>query len=249
MSCSVMVRCPLSPPWPPPAPNRHPGGRARCPPAAAARRGRVGPRLGGRGGERICPEPVEGGAERGGRPAAGPLPASPASGRGGFPCPSASRIPFLHRVSFHSIPFAPPPRGTRRTLQMAALAPPTARPASGPCFARIARGRGRASAPARFARLIARASQRAHFACASNRGRSAPGRREGSGPRGLRLPRTHHNTIFCRSSPLLRIISKISNKLIQQAGRDTLPPGSARVRTGDSPNPPPGHCGGFRFRT
>ena len=232
MFCHVLSwsAVPLSPPWPPPAPNRHPGSRPRSPPAAAARRVRVGPRLGDRGDERICPEPVEGAcpepvegacpepvegrAERGGRPAAGPLPASPASGRGDFACPSVSCMPFLHRVSFHSVPFAPPPRGTRRTLQMAALAPPAARPASGPCFARIACGRGRVSAPARFARLIARASRRAHFACASNRGRSAPGRREGSGPRGLRLPRTHHNTIFCRSSPLLRIISKISNKLI-----------------------------------
>jgi len=36
---------------------------------------------------------------------------------------------------------------------------------TGPCFARNARGRGRALAPARFARLIARARQSAHFSC------------------------------------------------------------------------------------
>ena len=46
-------------------------------------------------------------------------------------------------------------------------------------FPRVSRARGRAFAPARFARLIARANQSAHFACASNRGRSAPGRRGG----------------------------------------------------------------------
>jgi len=41
-------------------------------------------------------------------------------------------------------------------------------------------------APARFARLIARASRRAHFACLLNRGRSAPGWREGK--RSARTP-------------------------------------------------------------
>ena len=61
----------------------------------------------------------------------------------------------------------------------------TARPAGErPCFARIACGCGRASAPARFARLIARARQRAHFTCALNQGRSAPGRHGQEAARG-----------------------------------------------------------------
>ena len=54
-----------------------------------------------------------------GCPAAVPLPTSPASGRGDFACPSVSCMRFLHRI-----PFAPPPRRTWRTMQMAALTPP-----------------------------------------------------------------------------------------------------------------------------
>ena len=50
-----------------------------------------------------------------------------------------------HRSSL-SVPFSPPPAC-----------------GAGPCFARIARGRARPSAPARFARLIARARQSAHL--------------------------------------------------------------------------------------
>ena len=41
---------------------------------------------------------------------------------------------------------------------------------AGPCFARIARGCGRVSAPARFARLIARARLRAYVSCPFLRG-------------------------------------------------------------------------------
>ncbi len=41
---------------------------------------------------------------------------------------------------------------------------------AGPCFARIARGCGRVSAPARFARLIARARLRAYLSCPFLRG-------------------------------------------------------------------------------
>ncbi len=50
---------------------------------------------------------------------------------------------------------------------------------SDPYSRAIAGGRGRAIAPARFARLIARARgrRRAHLVCRLNRGRSAPGRR------------------------------------------------------------------------
>ena len=91
------------------------------------------------------------------------------------------------------------PLRTRRTLRMAALTPPPANdgvdaaagsPAWRDPVSRVPRppapARQRALAPARFARLIARASRRTHFACASNRGRSAPGRREGK--RSARTP-------------------------------------------------------------
>ncbi len=71
--------------------------------------------------------------------AAGPLPSSPASGRGDFECPSVSRIPFLHRVSFPSLSFVPSPTC----------------PASGTLVSRVSRAGGRPLAPARFARLIA----------------------------------------------------------------------------------------------
>ena len=78
----------------------------------------------------------------------------------------------------------------------------TARPGGKrPCFARIAGGRRRALAPARFARLIARARQRAHFACALNQGRSAPGRHGREAARGCTFPRTHHTILILRSSP------------------------------------------------
>ena len=56
---------------------------------------------------------------------------------------------------------------------------------AGPCFARIARGCGRVSAPARFARLIARASRKAHLSCPFLRGlRTGAGAAEN----GLRTP-------------------------------------------------------------
>ena len=56
-------------------------------------------------------------------------------------------------------------------------------------------GRGRALAPARFARLIARARgrQRTHLACLPNRGRSAPGRCGRDAVHGCRFPRTNHS--------------------------------------------------------
>ena len=83
----------------------------------------------------------------------------------------------------------------------------TARPAGErPCFARIACGCGRASAPARFARLIARARQRAHFACALNQGRSAPDRHGREAARGCPFPRTHHTTPILRSSPIRELL-------------------------------------------
>ena len=69
---------------------------------------------------------------------------------------------FSYPVSFHSVPFR------RRIVRQA-----------GPCFARIAGGRGRVSAPARFARLIARARRQTHLPHAFHRGFSKlapPGR-------------------------------------------------------------------------
>ncbi len=82
--------------------------------------------------------------------------------------PFRSRIPRLPCASFRSCPPVPPPRRMRRTLHMAALAPPTGRPARRDPVLRANRVRARAQAggrfaPARFARLIARASQRTHF--------------------------------------------------------------------------------------
>ncbi len=76
---------------------------------------------------------------------------SPSCGRGDFACPSVFRMAFLHRVPFRS------PR--RRPGRQAG--PFTARIACAP-----ARGPGRVFAPARFARLIARARDpeiRAHL--------------------------------------------------------------------------------------
>ena len=124
--------------------------------------------------------------------AAGPLPSSPASGRGDFASPSVFRMPFLHRIPPRSVPFAPPP----------------ARQA-GPCFARIACGRGRVFAPARFARLIAPA-------CARPRNQGAPlpsvplesfSRRREAAPR-MPLPLLHISTDFQNTSPLRELIQK-----------------------------------------
>ena len=80
---------------------------------------------------------------------------------------------FVFGIGFFSpfvfVPLSPPPRRTRRTrrtLQMAALAPPPGSPTRRDPDSRVfcARPRrcGRVSAPARFARLIARASRRTH---------------------------------------------------------------------------------------
>ena len=83
----------------------------------------------------------------------------------------------------------------------------TARPrGKRPCFARFACGCGRALAPARFARLIARARQRAHFACALNQGRFAPGRHGREAARGCPFPRTHHTTLIFMSSPIRELL-------------------------------------------
>ena len=82
------------------------------------------------------------------------------------PCPSASCMLFPHLVSFHSVPFSPPPAWQRRD------------PVSRVSCAGACAGGGARIAAARLARLIARARgrHRTHFACRLNRGRSAPDR-------------------------------------------------------------------------
>ena len=79
--------------------------------------------------------------------------------------------------------------GSRSTRQ--------ARHRSDPLSRAFACGRGRVSAPARFARLIARTRgrHRTHLTCRLNRGRSAPGRRGREAVHGCRFPRTHNSTL------------------------------------------------------
>ena len=75
--------------------------------------------------------------------------------------------------------------------------PPRRRPGGrDPLPRAFACGRGRALAPARFARLIARTrgKHRTHLTCRLNRGRSAPGRHGRDAVHGCRFPRTHHST-------------------------------------------------------
>jgi len=57
-----------------------------------------------------------------------------------------------------------------RSSSLSFALPAAVLPAAGPCFARIARGRGRPLAPARFAHLIARARRRTHLSRAFLRG-------------------------------------------------------------------------------
>ena len=91
--------------------------------------------------------------------------ARPGMGCGDLPgsdsCLSSARLFPSAPVSFH------PPRRRRTGIGATLLS------------RAFACGRGRVSAPARFARLIARArgGRRTHFACRLKRGRSAPGRR------------------------------------------------------------------------
>jgi len=162
--------------------------RPLFPPPKLAREGR--PRIPIRGPRREALSRP--GKALSGCPAAVPLPTSPASGRGDFASPSVFRMPFLHRIPPRSVPFAPPP----------------ARQA-GPCFARIACGRGRVFAPARFARLIAPA-------CARPRNQGAPlpsvplesfSRRREAAPR-MPLPLLHISTDFQNTSPLRELIQK-----------------------------------------
>ena len=109
------------------------------------------------------------------------------------PYPSACRMPFPPLVSFHSVPFFPERRD----------------PDSRVSCARACAGAGARFAAARFARLIARTRgrQRAHLACRLDRGRSACApARAGGGPRGLRLPRTHHSTVPENASALRELL-------------------------------------------
>ena len=163
----------------------------RCHGRARVARRRAGPPWGVRGSAGSCEAAAD-----------GLLP----GGEGGFVCGGRFRHGRRLLGSFD----VPPP-------QRSAAAPDcawpggrgwrTARPGGRrPCFARIACGCGRASAPAQFARLTARVRQRAHFACALNRGRSAPGRHGREAARGCPFPRTHHTTLILRSSPIRELL-------------------------------------------
>ena len=98
-----------------------------------------------------------------------------------------------------------------------------------PLFARILRGRlcrrGRALAPARLARLIARmrlrarGKRRAQLACRQNRGRSAPGRRGRDAVHGCRFPWTHHSTLFDNAI----LIEKYYINFMNDCSRPSLP--------------------------
>ena len=125
-----------------------------------------------------------------------------------------SGMSFLHRVSFHSVPFSPPPRRTRRTLQMAALAPPPACPASGSLF-RAYRARARAGVGAGAVRApdCAREAEDAPLPCVSQGfsktaplGRATPKKR-------LRTPllpfTAYHRISYVK--PIFGIISEIEN--------------------------------------
>ena len=109
--------------------------------------------------------------------------------------------------------------------------PPPAPPCGGPCFARIARGRARPSAPARFARLIARA--RGAYA-----GRTSPvrsvgffsRRREAAGEaaRGCRFLLCHSTTDILRSSRFGNYFLPI--RFVPPEVRPPTPPPSSRSR-------------------
>ena len=93
---------------------------------------------------------------------------------------------------------------------------------SDPLSRAFACGRGRVSAPARFARLIARArgGRRTHLACRLNRGRSAPGRRGRDAVHGRRFPWTHHSTVSENASHSEKYYINFSNNLLfTPAGR------------------------------
>ena len=114
-----------------------------------------------------------------------------------------------HGLSFRSIfvPFFPSPRRTRRTLQMAALAPPPGCPERrDPSFARILRGRACAR-PRAFrggavrAPDCARETQGAPLPCVSQGFFRAGTNGETKRPRECRFlpPATHDNTVSIRS--------------------------------------------------
>ena len=142
---------------------------------------------------------------------------------------SASCMSFLHRVSFHSVPFSPPPRRTRRTLRMAALAPPPAARSSGPQFARILRARLRRRGRA-FRGGAVRAPDCARARQAEDAPRPSAGlgsfrtgpARAGRGPRGLHLPRTHHTTLSENASQRAEILLNYSEYFQNSFWRNTF---------------------------
>ena len=120
-----------------------------------------------------------------------------------IPGPAFTILPAaFYLVSFPSVPFFLPP----------------ASPCGGPCFARIACGRGRAFAPARFARLIARARRKAHPSCLLPRGRFSR-RRETKQPPDAAPDRPHMGMSAPEVKLKRGIISDFANEPLGQRGR------------------------------
>ena len=158
------------------------------------------------------------------RPSPNPL---PASGAGGFMAASPPRrsAAHLHRSSF-LLPFC-----------SVRAAPASGRPALFRAYRM--RARARVSAPARFARLIARANRlKAHFSCPFLWGFFAPARNEAAS--GCRFLLSHPTMDFGESSPHSGFISLL-RKLIGQHRNEgvfghALPLACAgRSRQGEAP--------------
>ena len=93
-----------------------------------------------------------------------------------------------------------------------------------PPFSRVSCACGRAFAPARFARLIARASRtQGALHLSAESGSIRPGRAKGSGPRGCLFPRIHSTTDILWSSPLEGKFYQIANRLPKPPGRPLTP--------------------------
>jgi len=107
--------------------------------------------------------------------------------------------------------------GARRLLSCGSRSTRQARHRGDPLSRVFACAGGRVSAPARFARLIARmrGRHRTHFACRLNRGRSAPGRRGRDAVHGRRFPWTHHSTLSENASHTEKYYIHLSNNAIR----------------------------------
>ena len=123
-------------------------------------------------------------------------------------------------------------------------------PPAGPFAARIARGRARPSAPARFARLIARARRRAHVSRPFPPGLfSAPAavlRRKGKGgPRKPPLPAHIIPHFPPGQAPIKNYFKNFANEMLSSDGgalKRREAPARRPVSPGN-PEPPPGRAG------